>query len=965
MKRIEGVLAVILQTIVVVTTVCAGISARQARFEGQLGGQVIDELGAVVVGATVVLVDSSGNEKKTMSDERGGYRFEQLRPGAYALRVDASGFATFVRGDVMISSSRRELLDVKLTATIAEQKVSVAAGTAQLGIDPAASANAIVIKGRDLDALPDDPDELASALQALAGPAAGPSGGQLFIDGFLAGRAPQKSAIRQIQINQNPFAAENDGLGMSRIEISTKAGSPVFHGGASATFNDEAVNSRNPFAVERPPFQIRAFGGNLTGPVIPSQASFFFSLFRREIDDNANINATVVSPEFNVVPFRQTEAAPRRMLDVNPRFDFQLNKSHNLTVRYNYSRAQDKNQGIGDLTLPLRAYNATSSSQVFQITETAIINPRTVNEIRFQFSRAARRYDEDASAPSVTVLDAFLGGDSQLENSINSSERSELQDNVTRDDGRHSIKFGARLRRIAVTDISYINFSGAWVFSGGLAPLLNSANQVVRDESGRPVLINASSIERYRRSLLFAGEGRTPVEIRALGGGPELFTIAAGDPRAGVRQLEFGGFAQDDWRLRPDFLLSIGLRYEAQSNITNNLNFAPRVAFAWSPGSAPGRPVKAVIRGGVGVFFQRIPEGLTLQSIRFDGQRQQQFVVSDPGVLESFPATPPADQLASFAVAPTIWQVAPDARPPYTIQSSLSVERQLPHNFTVTAAYINGITAHALRSRNINAPLPGSGGRPDEAAGNIFSYESSGVSRQHLFAFNAYNRSNKRFTLFASYVLAKVNSDTDGPSTFPADPFDLSGEYGRSALDIRQRVIAGAAVNLPWQLTLNPFVLAASGGPFNITTGKDSNGDTVFSERPAFATDLSRPSVKITRFGAFDLNPQTGGSIVPRNFGSGPGSLVVNLRIGKTFVLNHTGKRSSAAPAGQRATSEPRPYKIMIGLMATNILNHTNRAAPIGNLSSLLFGRSIGLASSGFSSNSSNRRIDLQVNFAF
>ncbi|HEU4391455.1 MAG TPA: hypothetical protein VFV34_26930, partial [Blastocatellia bacterium] len=640
-------------------------------------------------------------------------------------------------------------------------------------------------------------------------------------------------------------------------------------------------------------------------------------------------------------------------------------KNHNLTFRYNYSRGDDKNQGIGELVLPSRGYNARSSIQVFQVTETAIINPRTVNETRFQFVHAARRYGENTSAPSITVLEAFVGGDSQLGNSVNSSDRWELQDYVTRDNGRHAVKFGARIRRAAVTDTSFLNFAGAWVFAGGIAPLLDSANRVVRDENGRPVLINASSIERYRRTLLFASEGRTQAEIRALGGGPALFTLAAGNPNASVSQLEFGGFAQDDWRLRPDFLLSFGLRCEAQSNIGNNLSFAPRVAFAWSPGSRPARPVKTVIRGGVGLFFQRIPEALTLQSIRFDGHRQRQFVVSAQGVLDVFPATPSPEQLAAFAVAQTTWQVAPDARPPYTIMSSLSVERQLPHNFTVTAAYINGISADALRSRNINAPLPGTGARPNESAGNVFSYESSGKSRQHLLAVNAYNRSNKRFTLFASYVLAKVNSDTDGPSTFPADPFDLSKEYGRSALDIRHRVIAGGALNLPWQLTVNPFVVAASGAPFNITTGKDSNGDTVFVERPAFATDLSKPSVKVTRFGAFDLNPQPGDNIVPRNFGSGPGSLLVNLRIGKTFVLGQTAKAPDTASAGQRRTSEPRPYRITIGLMATNILNHTNKAAPIGNLSSLLFGRSIALSGAGAFGNSSNRRVDLQVNFAF
>src|SRR5436853_5527921 len=967
MKPLKGLLAIILQ--IVLTSVCSTLALGQLQQEGQLKGQVLDELGGAIVGASVVLSDSGGLEKKTTTDDQGIYNFERVHIGSYSVRVVAQGFALFAKAGVTISQSKHEVLNIKLAATVAEQNVSVLAAASHLSIDPAANGAAIVIKGRDLDSLPDDPDELASQLQAIAGPAAGPNGGQLFIDGFLGGRAPRKSAIREIQLNQNPFSAENDRIGYGRIDISTKPGAPKFHGGLSALFNDEALNSRNPFSLSRPPFQIRSYGGSLTGPLATNRASFFFTFFRREIDDNSIINATVLDRELNIVPFRGTLSVPRRFVDLNPRVDFQLNKNNNLTARYVYSRSGESNLGTGDLALPSCSYSGSASSQVLQLTETAIISSAMVNEARFQFSRAGREYRDASSDPSVTVLDAFIGGGSQVGGSTNTANRWELQDYTTWITGKHTVKFGGRLRGAAINDVSFANFEGAFLFAGGPVPALDSSGRIVRDTSGRPEFIVASSLERYRRTLLFANLGSTRAQITAIGGGPALFTLAAGDPRASLNQFEFGGFAQDDWRLRPDFLLSIGLRYEAQSNVHNNLNFAPRIAFAWSPGINPTRPVKTVIRGGAGIFFDRIGDGLTLQSIRFDGHRQQQFIVSDPAILESFPSAPSAESLAAFAAPQTIWRVAGDIRSPYTIMSSISIEQQLPHAFTVTLAYINGISVHNLRARNISAPLPGDGTPPFGTAVNIFEYESSGISRQNLLAVNAYNRLNKRFTLFASYVYAKINSDTDGASGFPANGFDLGSEYGRSALDIRHRVFAGGTINLPWRLSLNPFIVAASGAPFNITTGVDSNGDTLFTDRPAFAADLNKPGVKLTRFGAFDLNPAHGEKIIPRNFGNGPSSLLLNLRIGKTFALGSIGKPSNAVASGQQragAAAEQKPYSLTVGVMASNILNHVNRAMPIGNLSSAMFGQSIALAGGGlFGAASSNRRIDLQLNFTF
>src|SRR5439155_2762959 len=197
----------------------------------------------------------------------------------------------------------------------------------------------------------------------------------------------------------------------------------------------------------------------------------------------------------------------------------------------------------------------------------------------------------------------------------------------------------------------------------------------------------------------------------------------------------------------------------------------------------------------------------------------------------------------------------------------------------------NTRTLHLLRSRNINAPLPGSKIRPLGGVGDIFQYESSGYFQQNQLAVNVVERLKSMMTLWATYVLNNTRSDTDGPDSFPANSYDLSIERGRSVLDVRHSFYLGGWITGPWKLSFSPLIYVRSGAPFNVTTGRDTNGDTLFTERPAFATDLSRPSVIVSRFGAFDLDPISEQTIIPRNYGRGTGFFSVNLGVSRSFDL--------------------------------------------------------------------------------
>src|SRR6266576_2974640 len=302
----------------------AGIALGQ-QGTGSLKGQVADEFGGVIVGATVVAANANGVEKTVTTNGEGNFVLNGLAPGKYTIRVTATGFANYENVDVQAVAGKSQPLNVILKVTIEQQKVTVAADSAGVNTDPENNIGAIVLKGADLESLPDDPDDLAAALQALAGPGAGPNGGQIYIDGFSGGRLPPLASIREIRINSNPFSAEYDRPGLGRIEIFTKPGTDRYRGQVSFNFNNQELNARNPFAPTRAPYMSRNFGGNVSGPISKKKASFFLDFSKRDINDQAVVNATILDPSLNIVAFSESFLQPNRRTEFSPRLDYQIN----------------------------------------------------------------------------------------------------------------------------------------------------------------------------------------------------------------------------------------------------------------------------------------------------------------------------------------------------------------------------------------------------------------------------------------------------------------------------------------------------------------------------------------------------------------------------------------------------------------------------------------------------------------
>jgi len=935
-----------------------------AQQAGTLRGVLTDSSGAVIPGATVSI--TAGDVRKTAATGGdGSYSFPGLAAGEYNISVEFPGFDPF-RKTVAINAGITLQVPIQLQLNAGRQEVTVTAQGGDLSVDPEHSAAAVVMSDTDLDALPDDPDDLSTMLQQLAGPGAGGTGGtQILLDGFSGGQLPPKAAIKEIRINQNPFSAEYDNIGFGRIEIITKPGADKFRGGAGLTDSDAAFNSRNPYAANKADYVNRMFTGNLAGPV-SHKASFTLSFFQSKIDNTALIDAVTLDPvTLANVPIQSTVTTPRTDIGGTGRMDAQLSTNNTLTGTYQYNRSNRDNNGIGQYNLVSREYSSANTRHEVHLTETRVLNSSAVTETRFGYIRNMNNQFGDNSVPSVNVTAAFVGGGAQVGNASNLNWLVEFQNNTTVIRGTHTFRFGGRGRHYGITDSSPANFGGTFTFFGvNNAPVLDANNQVLTDAIGQAVTTQISSLEQYRRTLLFQRLGYPAALIRSLGGGASQFSLAAGNPLAAIGLSDFGFYAIDDWRVKPNFTVSLGLRYEWQSNFGDYRDIAPRFGIAWSPGAKNGTAAKTVIRAGAGLFYNRINFNLNVQQARFNGVNQQQFLVTNP---DFFPNVPQVSALLDQRQPSNTYRFDANLRAPALPMWAVTLERQLPAKSTISVTYFGLRGTHLLQTVNINSPLPGtydptlpdSGVRPyGNAAGNLFTWESGGNINQEMAWLQLNNRISKKFSMTTYYTLMFANGNIDGPG-YPSNPYNFKQDYGRSGYERRHSFNMVGSITAPLGIQFNPILVMSSGAPYDLTIGGDLNGDTIANDRPAFATDLSRPSVVKTRFGAFDTSPMPGQTLVPRNYLTSSGMWNLNSRVGRTFGF---GKKKDGVQAGATPGTDRR-FSVNLNVEVNNVFNHLNQGGYVGNLSSPLFGQSTSIYL--FRDTSNNRRVQFGTQFTF
>lgn len=989
------------------------LGAAAAQTPGAIKGTLTDESGGVIPAATVSLKGSSGT-KTTQSQADGTYSFTGLAAGQYTVNLTFPGFTPF-SNVVTVAPGATVQLPIRLSLTTETQQVTVSADAGPtVNVEPDSNATALVIQGSDLQALPDDPDDLSDALEALAGPGAGPNGGQLYIDGFSGGNLPPKESIREVRVNQNPFSTEYDRLGFGRIEILTKPGTDRLRGMLFLNDSDATFDSRNPFASNKPDYSNRMYGGNVSDS-INKRSSFFLDYNERDITNNAITHAIFFDPNlFQAVPVNTALVTPQMNRTISPRVDYQLSTNHTLTARFEERMSSFDNAGLGGYRLPppysQLPYNTSGDAQNVMITETAILNARTESETRFQYFRNWSQSTGN-EVPQVNVANSFITGGNGVGNRFDRTHHFELQNYTTITRGKQTIKFGVRARRQSDQNNDPQGFNGQFTFLGGVEPVLDGSDQIVYDQNGVAQTQFLTSLQQYQRNLALQKAGLSQSQIQTLGGGPSRFTIQAGIPYISMTRYDAAPFVQDDWRVKPNLTLSLGLRYEVQNLDSDRRDWAPRAGFAWAPGKSANGRQKTVIRGGAGIFYDRVPLSIFEQAALNNGVAQKNYTVYNPTFyLSSIPA------LSTLSSGQnSIYRVDPNFRSTYSAQAAIGIERQLPHNTTASLTYTNTRGVHSMQTVPLNAPLPGTFNpllplAPSNGvfpfgyeAGNLFQYESGGALRQSILMATVNTRFSSKVSVYANYQLTYAN---DLPS-IPTNPYDFMQDYGRSNLDRRHNFQLFGSILAPAGIRLAPFITLRSGGPYDVLTGEDLYGDTLNNARAAFAPSAGCPAgggrivvgdVVCSPAGVFTAkyNPASPANLVPRNFLTMAGLVSVNLRVYHVFGFGpvggnggpggggfgghgggsgHGGGAMSMGPGphGMGSGTTEHRFNLTIGLNIINVLNHFNPGGYQGVVTSPQFleptSVNTGFGGGGFGgfggAAANNRRIEFDSRFTF
>jgi hypothetical protein len=912
--------------------------------QAQVSGHVLDQTGALIPGAVVQLT-GQGNPVYTATADAGGlYSFAAIPSGAYRLTVSASGFASQTLTTVIVTATKRLSLDLKLDIETAQQNVQVNQNNAN-DTSPDKNGDAIVIKGSDLDMLSTDTNQMLQQLQGIAG-TGGDGSPQLYVDGFSGGTMPPKNTIREIRINDNPFSAEYEEQGFNRIQIFTKPGSDKIHGEAFVFGTDSVFDSMNPYATEPQPFHSYEADADLEGP-LGKETSYLLGYRGSQLANSAIVNAVGLNADNAQVAITAAVNNPTNYQGYSVKLDRQLTPNNTLTARIDAGHKNQENAGVGQLQLASQGYNSQSNFTILQIADNQIIGTKIINDAHFQYDRARSAQNPLSTDPALVVEGAETGGGSDLGRITDNQDSYELQDFVTFDLGKHFLRAGIRERLNRDANSSTANYNGEYIFS---------------------------TLAAYQLTQQGIAAGLTSAQIRANGGGASQFNITAGDPSAAILLADTGAFAEDTWKITKKFTASYGLRFETQNHIADQHDFAPRLAATYNVSGNDKKKPLLVLQGGFGLFYTRFPSADLLEVTRLNGISQAQYVLTSP---DTYPAIPTLSALTSSAqTPPTVYRLSSTYHSPYAVTSNFSLQHTFGPGTSVTLGYNTARGIHLLLSRNINAPLPDTYNSADPASGfrpfgtlqNIYQYDTDGVSNKNHLYLNVHSQGGKHISIFANYNFGYSRSDTDG--NFPSQQYDVRADYGRDAADNRQRLfLGGQFLNLPGGMSGGTFMIAQSGAPFDIVLGNDLNGDSQFNDRPSFATDLTRPSVVRTRYGNFDTDPIPGQTIIPNNYGQGPGLLVLNSFVEKEFHFGPTIKPAPDTPKptlkpGQKPPQPDKKYTLFGAVEGDNILNHVNPAAPVGTLGSPLFGVSNAL-NSNFSEGSANRQILFILGFRF
>lgn len=735
------------------------VSTIQAFQTNTLQVNVTDQNSAFIPNVSIRLKNGNKIIKEFKNADSQLVIFSKLELAKYILEIEATGFKPYAQ-NIEIKQGKNEL-SVRLEVKEIVENVDVTRALQETSVEDAFSN---FLTKQQLAALPENPDDIEKALKRQFG-----NDAVIMVDGGR-GKIPPKSGIAGIRVSRSSFDAEYHQLGITYINIISKAGGGNWFGTTYLSFNDSDLNARNPFAPQRFPSQNKSYDAFLIGPIIKNKTSALISFGGSNSYKQETVNA--ITPNgLRQDSVRNSTGSFGSWIKLS----HNLGKDKTLNITYDGGIRNSKNDGVGGFSLPERAFNSKNLSNQLRISESGYIGNRFLNEIRLQYTNQITRTKPLSDKTAVDVLDAFSDGGEGNRNKSN-QQGIWLSDNLLFGVGKiHAMKIGGLLEYEKRKTESAINENGTFTFS--------SLNDYIL-------------------------------------GRPSTFTQSLGIRTVNLSQIQVGAFIQDDIRVHKSLMLSAGLRYEWQNNLKDYNNFSPRLGFTWSP----SKTGKISFRGGAGVYYNWLETNSLAMVLSQDITQPSETVIINP----SYPN--PLNSGTSQVLKQSYWQLAPNLKNPYIFLSSIGTDTQLSKTTFLRVLYKFEKGVHQFRSRDVNSPINGQ--RPNLEFGKIVQVESSATFDKKSLNIGLNGSLNKRVSYGIQYTLSKINSDNNGIFGLPSDNYNPKLDYSVADNDQPHQIYASIFWHIRKGINLSTIFNANSSLPYTITTGIDNNGDTVFNDRP-------------------------------------------------------------------------------------------------------------------------------------